>query len=555
MLQQINIKNFTIIDTLDLSLNHGMTVVTGETGAGKSIVIDAIELALGKRANNDVIKQEASHADISIQFNIQKNPKAKAFLVDNDLENENECLIRRTIHRDGRSKSYVNGVPITQQSLRELGDLLINIHGQHEFQTLLNRDQQLTLLDNFAHHDDLISAVNSLFNEWRNTKEKYDELNQKTLDIIEHAEFLKFQLQELTALNLQPGELGKINTEHQQLANADSLLSHCQIALHALSENEDYACTPLLYQAHQAMIQAEQYDERLKNISALMNNAMIHIDESTHELRRYLDHINLNPDRLAFLEERLAKIYELSKKHHVLPEELHALYEQMQAELNQIEHRDEQLNELKNKIEMLEKNYFLASQKLSRNRKRVSTQLEKMVTDNMQKLGMIGGKFSIVFEPKKENKPYALGQETVSFLVSANPGQPLQLLSKVASGGELSRISLAIQVITAQHSETPTLIFDEVDAGIGGGTAEIVGKLLNELSKNTQTLCVTHLPQVAARGHHHLRVEKKHASNQTKTKVAYLEKPHRIREIARMAGGIKITAQALAHAEMLLTNE
>ncbi len=552
MLTQINIKNFTIIDELDLSLQQGLTSITGETGAGKSIMIDAIELALGKRAPSDIIKHDKTRADISIEFSIKENPAAIEFLVGNELDDAENCLIRRTIHKDGRSKSYINGIPTTLQTLRTLGDLLINIHGQHEFQTLLKREQQLKLLDNFAHHDDLLALVKATYLEWLNAKNEFDDLTQKMSSIVERQEFLTFQLKELNALNLQPGEIETINQEHEQLANADTLLSNCQLALNALSKDENLSSTKLLYQAQQAVGQIEQYDDRLKDISALINNAIIQTEEATTDLRHFLDRVDLNPERLQYIEERLAKIHGLSKKHRALPEELVALQIKMQDELDKLENRDEFLESLKANLAQKEKNYFAAAKKLSKSRQKSAKKLDTMVTDNMQQLGMKGGNFSIAFEPRAENKPHIAGQEKISFLVSANPGQPLQPLSKVASGGELSRISLAIQVITAKHSDTPTLIFDEVDAGIGGSIAEIVGKLLKELGESTQTLCITHLPQVAAKGHHHLTVSKRHKDNATTTQITYLENDNRINEIARMSGGIKITEQTIAHAKAML---
>lgn len=556
MLTQINIKNFTIIDELDLSLKPALTAITGETGAGKSIIVDAIELALGKRATSDIIKHDKDRSDISIEFSIKENPAAIAFLSENELDDAQNCLIRRTIHKDGRSKSYVNDVPTTLQTLRELGNLLINIHGQHEFQTLLKREQQLYLLDTFSHHDDLTISVKKTYDDWLHIKKELVDLTQKMSNILERQEFLQFQLKELNLLNLQPGEIETINQEHAQLANADTLLSNCQIALNALSENENVSGSQLLYQAYQAISQIEQYDARLKNTSELINNAMIHAEEAATDLRHYLDRVELNPDRLNYIEERLAKIHTLSKKHHVLPEELVSLQTQMKEELDKLENRDEYLETLKINLAQKEKDYFEVAKKLSKSRQSSAKKLEKMVTDNMQQLGMKGGKFSVAFESRTENTPHPTGQEKITFLVSANPGQPLQPLSKVASGGELSRISLAIQVITAKHSNTPTLIFDEVDAGIGGSIAEIVGRLLKELGESTQTLCITHLPQVAAKGHHHLNVTKCHKDNSTTMQIVYLENDNRVNEIARMSGGIKITEQTIAHArEMLKRSE
>lgn len=554
MLTQINIKNFAIIDELDLPLNHGMTVVTGETGAGKSIMIDAIELALGKRANNDIVKADQSRADITIEFNIDNNLTAKNFLIEHDLEDDDHCLIRRTIHQDGRSKSYINGIPVTQQLLRELSDELINIHGQHEFQTLANRQKQLVLLDDFAGHETLLADVKNAFKEWEAAEARYATLKNSIAEKAERTETLTFQLKAFHELALQPNEAEELDKEQKQLAHADTLIQNIDVAQQALTEDENSAAQTTLYRAIDAIQSIEKFNDAFKSTLEMLNAAAINIDEASSDLRHQLQKLDLNPERLALVDERLATIYALAKKHHVAPDELLTLQEQMENELDQLAHSDEELVYLEKALKEKRANYDAASKKLSVSRKKSAEKFAKLITEKMQQLGMKGGLFEIEITPRENNTPCILGNETITFLVSANRGQPPQPLAKVASGGELSRISLAIQVIAAKHSQTPTLIFDEVDAGIGGGIAEIVGTHLNELSQTAQTLCITHLPQVAAKGHHHLKVSKQHGDKSTTTSIDYLTDESRIEEIARMSGGINITRETLAHAKKMLEN-
>jgi len=553
MLTDIHIQHFTIIDELELSLYNGMTVITGETGAGKSIIIDAVELALGERASNHVISPSAEKAEIHLHFNIEKIPAAKAWLDAHDITYaDNECLIRRVIHRDGRSKSFVNQIPVTLPLLREFSACLINIHGQHEFQHLLKADYQRELLDQYAQHDQLIDDVKTIFNSWQETQEKYNHLLKQQDSSLQRADYLRFQLEELNVLNLTVDELNELEQEQKQLANVENLLKQTNQALSILQEN-DFSVITQLNQTLQALDSIQHLNPQLQNTYQILNQALVNSEEGANELRHYLNHLENDPDRLTFVEERLSKAHDLARKHRINLEELPALQNTMQQELNSLSNLDEHLAALQNQITQLKNNYFIAAEKLHKSRAKEAKKLSEKITKNIQQLSMPNGKLEIVLTPFEDEIPRAQGMEKIQFLVSANPGQPLQTLQTVASGGELSRISLAIQVITAQQNFTPTLIFDEVDVGIGGATADVVGKLLRELGEKTQVFCITHLAQVAAKGHHHIKVEKQQQKEMTKTQIIILDKTERIQEIARMAGGVEINQQTLAHAEALLS--
>lgn len=551
MLVSITIKNFAIIDQLNLDLSNGTTVLTGETGAGKSIIVDAVELALGARASADMIRYGTDRADISISFDLANNSAAQNCLQELELNHANECIIRRTISKDGRSKSFVNDIPTTLQSLRKITENLISIHGQHEFYTLLKREAQRTLLDNYAEHNNLICKVEEMFFAWQKHKKEYEQLQQSSQDATARAEFLNYQIKELAELNLKEGEIELLHQEHKQLANADELLNNCQTVLVLLSESDERNVLDFLHQANFLLEKIKNIAPQIKNASKLLDGAAVEIEEAASEIKYYLDSVELNPEKLQEVEVRLTKIEDVARKHRIRAEDLIELYAEMRQEFMTLENKDKMLEDLQAKITKAEQEYFVLAKKLSASRKKYAKKLSCLVTENMQHLGMHGGKFAIEFEDLSE-KPAAFGCEAITFLVSANPGQPLCPLSKVASGGELSRISLAIQVVTAQKSETPVLIFDEVDVGIGGATAEIVGKLLRKLGESTQALCITHQAQVAAFAHSHLLVGKVNDANITKVTVSYLNKQLKIKELARMIGGVNVTEQALAHAEAML---
>jgi DNA repair protein RecN (Recombination protein N) len=551
MLKHVYIKNFTIIDELDLELFGGLAALTGETGAGKSIIVDAIELALGQRASYDVVRTGEHRANICVTFDVADNVKAQKFLEDNALNDGEECIIRRVIDKDGRSRSSVNSIPITQQMLRSLSESLINIHGQHEFQTLLRSEHQRILLDEFAHHDDLLREIKDIYTKWRSAKEEFEVLYQNHQDVQSKMDFLNYQIQEFQALNLQENEVDEIHQEYQQLSHADLLLNQCRVASEII-DGHRLSALDALNRADQAIASVVKYYPALQEMSESINSIVVQTQEVAKEIDHLLERVDLNPERLGFLESRLGAISDLAKKHRVNPEDLIEVYQTLCKNFSQLKSNDERLQILESEITRLEHDYDRCAEVLSESRKKAAQKLSLAVSKNIRKLGMPQGKFEIVFEPVEYRKPTLYGLEKVMFLVSANAGQPLRALIQVASGGELSRISLAVQVVTAQCHQTPTVIFDEVDAGIGGAIAEIVGQLLRELGQVTQVFCITHLPQVAAKSHYHLQVEKIMSRSNIVATVRFLNAEQKIQEIARMLGGLKITAQTLAHAKEMV---
>lgn len=533
-----------------------MTVITGETGAGKSIIIDTLELALGGKADHSAIRNGEDSTEITISFDVATFPEIKNWLSENDFLSDEECIIRRIIRNDNRSKITINGNQATKQLARELGSMLVNIHGQHEYQTLLKPEKQLELLDSFAKNLSLRQKVKEIYLKWLSAKKELEALQNIAENHDEKLNFISYQLQELQNLDLKKNELKELHDEHTLLSNAENILTGCSNALKLAANEENNNALALL---HHAKNQLEKINTNLnaKNIVTiidLFNSAIINVEEATSELESYLNKVELNEERLAEITQRLNKIYDAARKHKIKPEELLDLQEKLKQDQGKLKDVETNLQNIKNKIAELEEEYKISAGKLSKSRTKEAVELSRLVTEKMQGLGMIGGEFSVRFEKISENVLRSSGMETISFFVSANPGMPLEPLNKVASGGELSRISLAIQVIAINENTTPVLIFDEVDVGIGGKTAEIVGKLLKSLSEKSQVICVTHLPQVASQGANHLKIEKITKNNSTETKVINLTQKERIAEIARMLGGIEITKNTLAAAEEMLKN-
>lgn len=558
MLTHIHIRDFTIIDQLELDLDKGMTVLTGETGAGKSIIIDALNLALGNRADSGVVRHGCARTDISATFDISAITAAQAWLTEQemDVEDNSECVLRRTITNEGRSKGYINGSAVPIQSLQALGDTLVDIHGQHEHQSLLKNDMQRQLLDDYAGHASLLTQLATTYRRWKAVGAELDTLRSATQDRDTRFDMLRYQVHELETLALGENEVNALEEERTRLANSGRLLDTCQTALHNLYESDANDIFTVLGRTLSELEQLRTLDGRLSSACDLLNSAHVQIEESANELRHYRDTLDLDPARLTWVEQRLDTIHQLARKHRTAPITLAALLTTLQAELSTIEHSDEQLQHLQNQLSALANTYFEQARQLSASRTRAAHDFSAKVTGGMQPLGLAGARFDIALQPFTTNIPTAIGMERVEFLVSTNPGQPLKPLSKVASGGELSRISLAIQVIAARSSHIPTLIFDEVDTGIGGGVAETVGRQLRTLGESHQVLCVTHLPQVAALGHHHLHVTKENtrsgSTQGTTTRIRALTDTARNEEIARMLGGVEITAQTRAHAREMI---
>ncbi|MCU7938276.1 MAG: DNA repair protein RecN [gamma proteobacterium symbiont of Bathyaustriella thionipta] len=547
MLNHITIKNLAVVDSLDLELRTGLSVLTGETGAGKSILIDALGLVLGDRAEASAIRHGAERADISAEFALQ-DANIEQWLQDNELDSDGECLIRRTISAKGRSRGFINGQPIPLQLLRELGEKLVNIHGQNTHQALLKSDEQRLLLDNFAGISQLRKELNQYYQQWKKKSSDYQILKQDTAERDARLDLLRFQVQELSDFELQENELPELEDEHRKLSNANRLIETSQSIHFQLAQDEQHGINHLLSRCLSELQCLSDLDNSLNPISEMLNNALIQVDEASSELRHYLDSLELNPEQLQWLDNRISSIYDLARKHRVETHELFAHTENLKKELAQLENADVHLETLLAEVEAARADYFKLAKKLSSKRNKASGLLAEQVIMHIHELGMERCQFEIRLLACKSEQPQLHGMEIIEFYVTTNPGQPLRPLSKVVSGGELSRISLAIQVVTAQFSDIPTLIFDEVDVGIGGGIAEMVGSKLRLLGTNSQILCVTHQAQVATQAHQHLNVYKQSNETKTTTSISLLDEEQRIEELSRMMGGIKITEQTRSHA-------
>ncbi|HOW76953.1 MAG TPA: DNA repair protein RecN [Candidatus Competibacteraceae bacterium] len=550
MLTQLRIRDFAIVEALELELAAGMTAVTGETGAGKSILVDAISLLLGDRADSGTIRHGAERTDISAVFDLDALPAARAWLAERDLHGERECHLRRVIASNGRSRNYINGVPQPAQALRELGEWLVDIHGQHEHQSLLRREAQRQLLDDYAGNSTLVVELADHYRNWNRLRQELRDLRQASSERDARLDILRYHLRELAALNLAEGEITELEAEQRYLANASQLLDTGQRLLSQLSEGDEDTVADRLTHSLRELDTLGRLDARLTPVSELLNAVLIQVQEASGELRSYVQALDLDPEHLAQIEQRLTAAHQLARKHRLDAAELPALQARFEAELDTLEHSETRLDELQQAVKTARAAYQQCADQLSERRTAAARELGERVSQALVGLGMPGGRFAITLEHLE--KPTPGGLETVEFQVSANPGQPLRALAKVASGGELSRISLAIQVITARAARIPTLIFDEVDSGIGGGVAEVVGRQLRTLGGNRQVLCVTHLPQVAAQAHQQLKVEKQTDGENTHTQVASLATEERVTEIARMLGGLELTANTLAHAREMV---
>ncbi|MFQ5936459.1 MAG: DNA repair protein RecN [Acidiferrobacterales bacterium] len=552
MLSQMYIRDFTIVRELELSFEPGFTVLTGETGAGKSILIDALMLALGERADATVIRHGCRRAEIVAGFEVTPDHDAARWMAEHDLYADEECLVRRLIESDKPSKGFINGRPVPIQMLRELGQYLVDIHGQHEHQSMLRRDGQRQILDDFAELGDELQTLRTHYNEINGLVSRLDALRRQSTDRAARLELLRYQVQELEALSITAEEVAQLEEEHSRLAHGAELISGLQEIAHALHDDEQAAVAHTLARAFNRLEQLACYDGRLTELTTLLNDASIQIEETAARLHQYLDRLELDPQRLNWVEQRLASLHDFARKHQVRTDELPQVLERLRTELQDVEEGDLNLTRLEERIETEQHAYMALAKRISSARKRAARELAKGVTAQMQELGMPGGRFAAQLEPLSVGELSAYGLERTEFVVAANPGQPLRPLNKVASGGELSRISLALQVVAAQVTRISTLVFDEVDVGIGGRVAEIVGQQLRQLGGSREVLCITHLAQVAALGDHHLLVSKTSRNADTFAEVRSLSGHERINEIARMIGGIKISKQTLAHAQDML---
>ena len=552
MLTHIHVRNLAIVDEIDVELASGMTALTGETGAGKSILVDALGLVLGDRADSSVIRHGCERAEISASFEIERLAGVVDWLRERELDMDGECQLRRVINREGRSRGYINGQPVPMQSLRELGEQLVDIHGQHEHQSLLRTAVQRQLLDAFGGHLSLLAEIAGLYAEWKTIQDELDRVIRNATERDARLDLLRYQSQELDALELSTEDIQSIDEEHVRQANAGRLLDACQQGLAQLDAEDSESAYSLISRTLDELSELVRLDGGLEEAVKLLGDAAILVQEGTESLRHYAGQLEIDPGRLQWLEDRIGILHDLARKHRCTPAELPAVADNIRRELDKIEHADQHREALQARLSELEQSYRETAGLLSGKRKRAATAFGKQITAAMQTLGMAGGVFRAAITPRKDTAYGPHGMDSIEFLVSANAGQPVQPLGKVASGGELSRISLSIQVISADSETIPTLIFDEVDSGIGGGVAEIVGQKLRALGAGRQVLCVTHLPQVAALAHQQMQVSKLSSEDTTHTRIRPLEGAERVDELARMLGGIKITRQTREHAREMM---
>ena len=552
MLLNLNIIDLAVVKSLDLDLGRGMSVLTGETGAGKSILLTALGLALGDRADSGYVRPESKRAEVNLEFDLSYAPKVKQWLIDHELDDDQQCLIRRIINQDGRSKAYINNRPVTLQFLQELSAQLVEIHGQHAHLTLLNSDEQRRLLDAYAKDHDLVEQVNGCCKEWQFAHKELANLIKSSSDQSEREELLRYQIDELQQLDLNNFNYAVLLEEHSKQANLEQILTTGQTQVDILYENDQVSVNQLLNHCLHDLTNLTQFAPELTEVCQLLTEAQIQTEEAAIQLRRFLNSQEVDPQRLDEIETQMGIIQNLSRKHHVSPNELPQLINKLEVELDTLTNSGERIEHLTAETGRLLTQYHQLAAQLTEQRRLAGLRLQVQISEMIKELGMPQGEFVVSLTDVTSDTPKLNGKDKIEFLISANPGLPPKSLAKVASGGELSRISLAIQVTTSNDRTTPTLIFDEVDSGIGGGVAEIVGQKLRSLSHNRQVMCVTHLPQVAAQAHHHLYVEKNNISDITSSNVRLLSNEERVEEIARMLGGVTITANTLAHAQEML---
>lgn len=549
MLTHLSVHNFATVETLELEPQPGLTVITGETGAGKSVIMAALSLALGERADSSVVRHGAERAEVRAVFDLARCPAARLWLEERELDDGEECILRRTVRSDGRSRGYINGSPMPLQEIRELGEQLINIHSQHEHQALLRRDAQRELLDSYAGASQLVRQLRGHWRQWQQARREHQQALDSARDQQEREELLRFQLEELDALALGENELPALENEQKRLANAESLIRLCQQSLTLLYDNDDNTINDQLGQVSSWLTDASDEDDSLGKVLGGIESARLQVEAAADDLRHYLDRLELDPQRLAQVEERLGQAFSLARKHRVRPEALYQHHQKLLADAGNLAQLDQHLAELERAEQQACEQYQKTAKNLTGKRRNKAQPLARGVISHLKALGMEGARLEVALTPCEAGPD---GIESVELLFTANPGQPLRPLAKVASGGELSRISLAIQVIAAQTLTVPSLVFDEVDVGVGGGIAEIVGRLLRELAEHAQVLCITHQPQVASQGHHHWHVLKEQSKKSTHTRIVSLGRDERIGEVARMLGGLEITESTLAHAEEMV---
>lgn len=550
MLTHINVSNYTIASSLEMEFDAGMTVITGETGAGKSIMLDALGLCLGNRADPKAVRHGCDRAEINAEFDIADIPAAQQWLSDRDLNNAEQptaCLLRRVVTTEGRSRAYINGSVATLQDCAELGGLLIDIHGQHAHQSLLRKPVQRALLDAYADHQPLTRSVEQTASQWLRKKRELELLAGSSQERTARAQLLAYQVEELDELDVQESELGALEQEQKLLENAETILHESHQALEDCEAQESgtrHALQLLGGDTHST--------KAASNARELLDSAAIALGEARIEIQHHIDAVEVDPERLVAVQRRLEAIYDVARKHRVMPEQLAQRHVELREELQSLADGTERIAELEQSMAELAANYEKAAKKLSKQRASAAKKLVKATAGILSTLAMEQCEMELSLQPLASQDPHPHGNEEIEFLISTNKGAEKQPLGKIASGGELSRISLAIQVVTASAGTVPSMVFDEVDVGIGGAVAEVVGKLLQNMANSAQVLCVTHLPQVAAQGHQHLQVSKTSSDKSVETSLRKLQDDEKVQEIARMLGGVKITKQTLAHAKEML---
>lgn len=548
VLTHLQVSDFTLVNQLDLDFGAGLTVLTGETGAGKSILLDALGLALGDRAEADKVRAGAERAEVTACFDISRLTHVQRWLREADLQTE-ECIVRRVVTSEGRSRAYINGQMVTLTQLRALGDRLLDIHSQHEHQSLLQSATHRRLLDDFGQHQSVVEEVKAAFTRWQDLQSTADQVRNNSAELNARYQLLSYQVGELDQLDLAAGEVESLENRQRQLANAAQIQQSCQAVADICSEGEE-SVLDRLHHSLQLIHNLPYKSARMAEVEAMLQNALIQVEEGSRELQQEMSSADDQDESLPEIEQRLSAIYDIARKHRVAPESLAELHAQLAEELQGLQSGDERLAELDAACASALQNYRELAARLSNLRLKVAKTLAKAVSQQLASLAMAHSNFEIALTPLEE--PSRWGAESVEFLISTIPGQPARTLARVASGGELSRISLAIQVVVAKTSIIPTLVFDEVDAGIGGATGDVVGRMLRQLGESAQVLCVTHLAQVASKAHHHLRVEKTVSKKGASTSICELDGEAKVLEIARMMGGAVESQQSLAHAREML---
>jgi DNA repair protein RecN (Recombination protein N) len=544
MLTELRIRNFTIIQTLDVNFEKGMSVLTGETGAGKSVLIDAIELALGERADTGWIRQGEQRCEISLCFDITHHVTAKEWLLEHDLDAGNDCLIRRTLSQDGRSRAYINDQAVSLQRVKGLKDLLITIHGQHHNALLFDRFYQRQQLDSYLHAPLLLDKVQQAYQTWQDLEQTAKMLQKKSDEAQTKLDFLNYQLSELDSLQLKENEFIQLEIEQKELAHAERLLQDGHLALQKMISTESE-----IFKTQAIVKPLLDFSSVFENITVLLENAQIQTQEASRDLESYLESLSINSEKLLFIEQRLSDVYTLARKYRIPPEELYHFHMRLRVERDELDGLDIQMTQLNAAIQTAKTQYDSVASQLSEQRQVMAKKMAAAVQTYLPNLGMMHAQFHIhlVAVP-----PCAYGVEQVEFWMSTNPGQPIQPLEKILSGGELSRLNLAIQAVFHKSQTAAVQVFDEIDTGIGGSVAALAGQLMSLLSENTQVIAITHLPQVAASAAHHYVIEKAILEKSTSSTLKKLSPEERVKEMARMLGGVKITDRTMAHARELL---